>query len=63
MPNYVRPKSPGASIFFTVALADRGSDLLVREVGRLRDAVEATRAARPFGIDAWAVFPDHLHCV
>ena len=63
MPNYVRPKSPGASIFFTVALADRGSDLLVREVGRLREAVEATRAARPFGIDAWVVLPDHLHCV
>jgi putative transposase len=36
---------------------------MVREIGRLRDAVLATRAARPFAIDAWVVLPDHLHCV
>jgi putative transposase len=29
----------------------------------LREAVRATRAERPFGIDAWVVLPDHLHCV
>ncbi|HUS53600.1 MAG TPA: hypothetical protein VMY41_06295 [Thermohalobaculum sp.] len=63
MPNYLRPDVPGATIFFTVALAERGSDLLVREIDRLRDAVQATRNARPFGIDAWVVLPDHLHCV
>ncbi len=63
MPNYRRPKVPGATIFFTVALADRGSDLLVREVGALREAVRATRAERPFAIDAWVVLPDHLHAV
>lgn len=63
MPRYIRPHAPGASIFFTVTLAERGSDLLVREIGRLRDAVAATRAERWFGIDAWVVMPDHLHCV
>ena len=63
MPNYLRPRVPGATIFFTVALAERGSDLLVREVGRLREAVQATRTERPFRIDAWVVLPDHLHCV
>lgn len=57
------PRIPGASVFFTVALADRASDVLVREVGALRAAVRATRAERPFGIDAWVVLPDHLHCV
>jgi len=36
---------------------------LVREVGRLRAAVAATRRERPFGIDAWVVMPDHLHRV
>jgi putative transposase len=46
-----------------VALADRGSDLLIREVDALRDAVRRTRVERPFGIDAWVVLPDHLHCV
>jgi putative transposase len=63
MPNYRRPRVPGATVFFTVALAERGSDLLVREVARLREAVAATRAERPFGIAAWVVLPDHLHAV
>ncbi len=63
MPHYRRPRVAGATVFFTVALAERGSDLLVREIGRLREAVGATRAERPFRIDAWVVLPDHLHCV
>jgi len=50
-------------VFFTVTLAERGSDLLVREIAALREAMRATRAERPFGIDAWVVIPDHLHCV
>jgi hypothetical protein len=36
---YRRPQASGGSIFFTVNLADRNSDLLVREVAALRDAV------------------------
>jgi len=63
MPEYLRPKLPGACVFFTLALADRGSDLLVREIARLRAAVGQVRAKRPFGIDAWVVLPDHLHAV
>lgn len=63
MSRYIRPRVTGARIFFTVALADRRSDLLLREVGRLRESVRVTRAERPFGIDAWVVLPDHLHCV
>ncbi|MEZ5730731.1 MAG: transposase [Paracoccaceae bacterium] len=63
MSRYIRPKVPGATVFFTVALADRGSDLLVTEVECLRQAVRATRAERPFAINAWVVLPDHMHCV
>ena len=63
MSDYRRPSIPGATVFFTVALAERGSRLLVKEVGRLREAVRVTRAERPFGIEAWVVLPDHLHCV
>ncbi len=63
MPNYKRPRVPGATIFFTVALRERGEGLLVREIDRLRDAVRKTRAERPFRIDAWVVLPDHLHAV
>ena len=63
MSAYTRPKVPGASVFFTVALADRGSDVLVLQIAALRQAVRLTRAERPFRIDAWVVLPDHLHCV
>jgi putative transposase len=63
MPEYRRMRAEGATWFFTVALADRASDLLTAEIARLRPAVRATRAERPFVIDAWVVLPDHLHCV
>ena len=63
MPNYLRPKVTGSTVFFTVALARRGDDLLVREVDRLRGAVRATMQERPFTIVAWVVLPDHLHAV
>ena len=63
MSRYIRPKVPGAVVFFTVALVDRGADTLVRHVEVLRQAVAVTKAKRPFGIDAWVVMPDHMHCV
>ncbi|WP_416914453.1 MAG: transposase [Roseicyclus sp.] len=63
MSEYRRPPVTGAIVFFTVTLAARGGDVLVREVGLLRDAVRATRAERPFGIEAFVVPPDHIHAV
>ena len=63
MSNYLRPKRSGATIFFTVNLAQRGSDLLAREIVALREAVRQTKTERPFTIDAWVVLPDHLHAV
>ncbi len=63
MPDYRRPAVTGATIFFTVALADRGADTLTRHVAALREAVRVTRAERWFGVEAWVVLPDHMHCV
>ena len=63
MSQYIRPNVPGATVFFTVTLAARGSDMLVREVEALRHAVRVTRLERPFAVDAWVVLPDHMHCV
>ncbi len=63
MPDYRRLRIPGACYFFTVNLADRRSDRLVREIAVLRRAVALTRARRPFTIDSWVVLPDHLHAV
>jgi putative transposase len=63
MSQYLRPHDPGASVFFTVNLADRGSDVLVRKIEVLRQAVRLTKPERPFRINAWVVLPDHMHCV
>ncbi len=41
----------------------RRTDLLVRHIEALRQAVRCARAERPFHIDGWVVSPDHLHCV
>jgi putative transposase len=63
MPDYRRNRIEGGTYFFTVALADRRSDLLVREVAALRASATRARALHPFTIDAWTVLPDHLHAV
>lgn len=63
MSNYIRPRHPGATIFFSVALAERGSTLLLDQIDRLRSAVGLTRRERPFHVDAWVVLPDHMHCI
>ncbi|MEQ9258797.1 MAG: transposase [Roseovarius sp.] len=63
MARYLRPRVAGATIFFSVHLARRGSTLLTDEIGALRAAVRQTRAERPFEIDAWVVLPDHLHAL
>ncbi len=63
MPDYRRPLAHGFHVFFTVALANRGSRALVENIELLRAAAQQTRAERPFTIAAWVVLPDHLHCV
>ena len=63
MSAYIRPKVPGASVFFTVNLADRGARTLIDHIEPLRKAVQTTKAERPFRIDAWVVLPDHMQCV
>lgn len=63
MPDYRRHRVPGGTYFFTINLLERRSDLLVRHVAALREAVRRTRSERPFHIDAWVVLPDHMHCV
>ncbi len=53
----------GGTYFFTVTLADRRSSALTDHVDVLRAAVQTTRHAHPFTIDAIVVLPDHLHVV
>lgn len=63
MSRCLRPRRPGATVYFTVALADRGADLLVRHVDLLRDSARRTIRDKPFAVRAWVVLPDHMHCV
>ena len=63
MSNYIRPRLPGACLFLTITLAQRGATTLVDRIETLRQSVSAVRQKRPFHIDAWVVLPDHMHCV
>jgi putative transposase len=63
MPDYRRYRVPGGTYFFTIILLERRSDLLIRHIEALSEAVRRTRAERSFHIDGWVVLPDHLHCV
>ncbi|WP_299152300.1 transposase [uncultured Tateyamaria sp.] len=63
MSTYRRLRVPGATYFFTLALADRRNDHLVRHICALRKAYAATCAEHPFETRAIVVLPDHLHAV
>jgi putative transposase len=60
---YRRAQTAGASYFFTVNLANRQSDLLVREIETLREAIRVVKHAHPFIIEAMVVLPEHLHAI
>jgi len=63
MPRYQRAHVPGGTFFFTVAIADRTDDLLVREVDRLRQAYRSVTERYPFETLAICILPDHLHAM
>lgn len=63
MSRYLRPDVTGLPVAFSVCLAHRGSDLLVREIEILRRAVADVKAAHPFEVLACVVLADHLHTV
>jgi putative transposase len=63
MPRYVRAQVAGGVFFFTVTLADRSSDILVRHVDRLRHIYASVQKRYPFETVAICVLPDHLHAI
>jgi len=60
---YRRANAKGATYFFTVNLADRRSDILVRHVDDLRAVINKVKEAHPFSIVAMVVLPEHLHAI
>jgi REP-associated tyrosine transposase len=63
MSRYRRARIEGGVFFFTVTLADRSSDLLVRHVELLRKVYASVQERYPFETIAICVLPDHLHAV
>ena len=61
MPRYVRAK--GSIFFFTVALAQRPSNLLIEEIERLRRIYRIVQQRYPFETIAICVLPDHIHAL
>jgi putative transposase len=57
------PLPPRIYMFFTVRLAHPSSDLLIREVDRLRHATRITRDRFPFEIDEIVVLPSVIHTI
>ncbi|HUZ30717.1 MAG TPA: transposase [Xanthobacteraceae bacterium] len=58
-----RAKIEGGTFFFTLALADRSSDLLIRRIDHVRRAYEVARERLPFETVAICILPDHLHAL
>jgi putative transposase len=63
MSRYRRAKIEGGVFFFTLTLADRSSDLLVRQIDRLRRMYMSAQRRNPFETIAICILPDHLHAI
>jgi len=60
---YRRAKIEGGTFFFTIALADRPNDSLVRYIDHLRKAYKFVVDHYPFETVAICILPDHLHAI
>lgn len=60
---YRRARMAGGTFFFTVNLANRNADTLVRYYDEFRSVVHTVKQAHPFSIVAMVVLPDHLHTI
>jgi len=63
MTHYRRSNQCGGTFFFTVSLANRESDLLIRHIGLLRQAYRRVCRDYPFETVAACVLPEHIHAV
>ena len=60
---YRRTNAEGGTYFFTVNLAERSSDKLVRHIDDLRAVIGNVKQAHPFATLAMVVLPEHLHAL
>ena len=60
---YRRDTTPGATWFFTLALANRNSDVLTARVDLLRASFAHVMRLHPWRIEAIVILPEHLHAL
>ena len=60
---YRRSTATGATWFFTVNLANRQQDLLMRHIDLLHEVMRRVQQQRPFEVVAMVVMPEHLHTI
>jgi len=60
---YRRSDTAGGTYFFTVNLAERKSDVLVRSIDLFREVMGRVKSAHPFAVVAMVVLPEHLHAI
>ncbi len=60
---YRRATAAGGCYFFTVNLADRSANTLVRYIEVLRTVMSQVKQTHPFLIVAMVVLPEHLHAI
>jgi len=63
MPACLHSSRPGGTYFFTIRLADRNDDALVRRIAELRRAMRHRLKHHPFRIDAITVLPSVIHTI
>jgi putative transposase len=63
MSRYRRAWVEGGTYFFTLTIADRSDDLLVRRVDLLRAAYASVQQRLPFETVAICILPDHVHAI
>lgn len=63
MPACLHRRRPGGTYFFTIRLADRNDDALVRRIAELRRAMRHRLKHHPFRIDAITVLPSVIHTI
>lgn len=63
MVSYRRDKTQGGSYFFTLALADRNSDLLTKYAKSLGHSFRRAKKNNPFTTKAIVILPEHLHVI
>lgn len=60
---YRRNRVAGGTYFFTVALRDRSSSILIDRFDDLRRALASVKLERPFDIAAMVILPERFHAI